>query len=540
MKRYTKHILFVLLLIAALLRFVNISWGAPYFFHPDERNIASSVSQLVFPTQLNPHFFAYGSLPIYVIYGTGVIVNLFSHAHDLFAVSFDTAIIVSRVYSALLSTVMIPLVFVITRKMHTHVTALLATTLTTMSVGLIQFAHFGTFEMWLTFFSLLLFYICLLYLDKPSHKLLLAIGCTLGILISVKVSSLVLLIFPFLFVLLRYIQQYKQRQRFGVLLMIVAENLIIFLTAVLVFMLTNPYVFKDFSSFAGSMNYESGVALGTLPVFYTGEFYNALPVWFQFTRIYPFLLNPLNTVIFIPAFIFYLIYALRKKSASMIFLTLFFVALFVSQAFLFAKWTRYIVPTLPFMYIILASFVVTVLAKTKFFRISIAAIIFLSGIYSLSYVGIVFMARDTRITAAEWAERHIPQSTHILSEVYDLGLMPFNDRLPNRSMQLFQFYDLDNNNVQTIDSLREELKNSSSIILPSQRILKSRLTNVQKFPNGAKFYTALLRGKLGFKKVYETPCKILCTIVYMGDPTWSFEQTATVFDRPTVMIFKKQ
>src|SRR5258708_37086924 len=68
----------ILTAFAGFLHFYNLNWGAPWYFHPDERNIASSISQLQFPNQMNPHFFAYGSLPIYTIYFTGVLVNLTS------------------------------------------------------------------------------------------------------------------------------------------------------------------------------------------------------------------------------------------------------------------------------------------------------------------------------------------------------------------------------------------------------------------------------------------------------------------------------
>ena len=48
--------------------FYNLNWGAPFYFHPDERNIASSIVQLKFPDNLNPNFFAYGAFPIYLIF----------------------------------------------------------------------------------------------------------------------------------------------------------------------------------------------------------------------------------------------------------------------------------------------------------------------------------------------------------------------------------------------------------------------------------------------------------------------------------------
>src|SRR5579862_195019 len=91
-------LLILLTLIGGLLHFYNVNWGAPYYFHPDERNIASAVSQLQFPQQMNPHFFAYGSLPIYAIYFTGVLINYISPWLQLgtssqpFTVAFDQAI----------------------------------------------------------------------------------------------------------------------------------------------------------------------------------------------------------------------------------------------------------------------------------------------------------------------------------------------------------------------------------------------------------------------------------------------------------------
>src|SRR5258706_15936411 len=98
--------------IGAFLRFYNLDWGDPFYFLPDERNVASSISQLIFPSQLNPHFFAYGSFPIYLVFLIGIIVNLFHQSN----VSFQQAIIISRAISAMLSLLTIPSVFFITKR----------------------------------------------------------------------------------------------------------------------------------------------------------------------------------------------------------------------------------------------------------------------------------------------------------------------------------------------------------------------------------------------------------------------------------------
>src|SRR5437868_5021246 len=97
-----KHVIIVLslTLIGAFLHFYNLNWGAPFYFHPDERNIASAVAQLKFPHHMNPQFFAYGSLPIYLIYFTGYATNYVLSILNLgttpFDPSFPQAILVSR------------------------------------------------------------------------------------------------------------------------------------------------------------------------------------------------------------------------------------------------------------------------------------------------------------------------------------------------------------------------------------------------------------------------------------------------------------
>ena len=72
----------LILLILALglaLRFYGLHWDDGYLFHPDERQILIVVDELSFPwppdfkallsadSSWNPGFFAYGSLPIYLL-----------------------------------------------------------------------------------------------------------------------------------------------------------------------------------------------------------------------------------------------------------------------------------------------------------------------------------------------------------------------------------------------------------------------------------------------------------------------------------------
>lgn len=536
-------ILICLIAIGAFFRFYNLNWGAPYYFHPDERNIASSVSRLQFPDQMNPHFFAYGSLPIYTIYFTGLLYNFFSTCHVSLvtcSVSFEQAIVISRIFSAVFSLALLPLLYLLGKKMKDQMTGIIAVLLGAVSVGFIQFAHFGTFELWLTFFSALLIYIYLRLNQEMKTKYIVVAGLVFGILLSIKVSSLALIPLPFIALFLPNIHHARPDAAKRL-----KRSLLFIAISGVVYFLTNPFVLLDFPAFRHSMNYESSVALGTLPVFYTGEFYNTIPVLYQFLHIYPFLLNPLLTILFILAFVYVLFLEYKTKHPAYLLLVTCYLLLFLSQAFLFVKWTRYMGPTLPFVYLILALSITDILQLvTKKYQVSsIKYIVFsflitISAIFALAYVITAFVQTDTRIAASIWAKQHIPSQAKILSESYDLGIVPFNADFPNIS--LFNFYDLDSPALEgTYRQLTEALRTNEYIILPSQRIYQTRSSNAGKFPSGNRFYTMLLSNQLGFTKIYETPCDIFCKITYLNNPIFSFEQTASVFDRPTVYIFQK-
>lgn len=540
-KKAFLFILLFLLFVGLFFRFYNLNWGAPFYFHPDERNIASSVSQFSFPHNLNPHFFAYGSFPLYVIYFTGITQNTFSlfitkaPITSVFHVSFEQAILLSRIYSAVFSLLLIFFIFKAAKLLKDRTAGLIAATLGLLSVGFIQFAHFGTFEMWLTFFSFLLFYLLTVWMKKKKMRFIILAGIVLGLLLAIKVSSIVLIPLV-LFTILG--QSLKKKNSY---LFFSKTFLLSTIIACSIYLFFSPYVFLDWVSFKNSMQYESSVALGTTLVFYTQTFFDKVPVVYQFNAIYPFLINPFVTLLFIPCFLYFIYKSITLRSPSYILLTTCYILLFLSQAFLFAKWTRYIVPTLPFMYCIIGISLSDLFHFVKSKKSRVAYIFFLTILFLVSFMSAfsffytVYLQEDTRVTAVRWAEKRIPKNTPILSEVYDLGITPFNPVFSN--ITLYDFYDLSKEKMKI--SLVENIQDYDVIILPSQRIFKSRLHMPTRFPNGHLFYKNLLNEKVGFTKIYQTPCDIFCTISYMGNPL-TLEDTTTVFDRPTVIIFQRQ
>src|SRR5215475_7656981 len=84
-----------LCLCGLLLRLYGLNWDQGNSFHPDERQILfhvtalhwpTSLAQFLDPTQspLNPHFFAYGSFPIYLLALIGAILHYNSSSLSAF------------------------------------------------------------------------------------------------------------------------------------------------------------------------------------------------------------------------------------------------------------------------------------------------------------------------------------------------------------------------------------------------------------------------------------------------------------------------
>lgn len=534
-------ILSLIVLFSVFSRFYHLAWGAPYFFHPDERNIASSISQLNLQTSMHPHFFAYGSLPLYSIYALGVVSNVLQITHNTnhFTVSFEQAIIIGRIYSALLSLATILLLYIIGKTIHSKILGILTAVFAATSIGFIQYAHFATFEMWLTFFSLLLVYVSLLFLKKQSKKYLFYLGAVWGILLSIKISSAVLGI-PILLVLLITLISMKEKWHIKIGYLLIQLSGICFL-ALTTYLITNPYILIDPQSFLGSMQYETTVATGQLPVFYTQGFIQTTPILYQLVQVYPFILTPLITLLSIVSFGYIIFITSREKQKQFAIVLIYFFVLFFSQAFLFVKWTRYMIPTLPFIYLMLSLAFIRIYTQTQHAVIkkTIAVLLLIPIAITLftayGFLLTTYQEPDSRVAAHLWAQENIPHDATILSEVYDLGIVPFNETYKN--ITLFNFYDLDMD-APLLSTLQANIANSDYIILPSQRIIKNRILHPKQFPQSSKFYLSLHDEKK-FKKIYETPCAFFCKLIYLGDPLYHVEETASVFDRPIISIYKK-
>lgn len=538
-------LLIIIFLIGVVFRFYNLNWGSPYYFHPDERqNIAYPVLTSSSIFMLDQQNFDTGTFPLIVIKIIySFITNIAHNTQD----RVEIIITISRVISAVISTAIILLLYFIVKKIFNSQKAYLTLILSVFSVGFIQFSHFGTIELWEALFFLLLFYYGCKIAKLPSKKACIICGIILGFSISTKILSIMLTPGIILsFTLYLYSNNLFRKNYIREIKKIFPAFFIFIISLIFSFTITSLPLIKNIDSSLGSIRFESNVATGKLPVFYTQSFTNTTAVVFQFIKIYPFLLNPLITIIFIPSLIWVIILGIKNKKFAYLLLALNYLLVFLPLSFIFAKWTRYMLPTLPYMYIITAVAIDDLFGyiaqkKNKILSNLIVAItIITSFIFAMSFFITVYLNHQSPVIAGEFAEKIIQKNSKIITEPYDLGISPFNNLSTN--IIYFNFYDLDNPSNRLDESMHLEnlLSSADYIILPSQRLLVSRLNNKKIFPKGYNFYSNLLNGNLGFEKIYETPCDLFCRITYLNNPVFSFEETASVFDRPTVYIFKRK
>lgn len=105
--RLSTLLLFCIALLGGVARFWNLNWdGGAHNLHPDEWALNQVIRRL--GPDLNPHFFFYGSFPIYLYKGTAEALRWLTGLDWL-----DTSrlALIGRFYAALCSTLTLPLVF---------------------------------------------------------------------------------------------------------------------------------------------------------------------------------------------------------------------------------------------------------------------------------------------------------------------------------------------------------------------------------------------------------------------------------------------
>ncbi len=526
--KLSRYTLIGIACLGVLLRLIKLDWGEGNFFHPDERNIAASVSQLSFPLQMNPHFYAYGSFPIYLYFLiTKLILIVKQPPFDTFTIS----IMVGRMISAILSGLIIWQAYRLGKRFG-KLSAVITVLLTIFSVGLIQYAHFSTVEILQAFLYLLIFEFIFKYWEQKKMRWWLLASIILGISMATKVTSV--LILPIFLLAILFSLSRKGWIKTGLLL-----GFVLMFVSLCVFVITFPYFILGFSDFKGAMNYEGGVATGKSLVFYTKQYEGSLPIMWHFQKVLPWILGFGATAILplvwlgVPANWIVNIKKLTIEHKGMILIWIFVTLFFGWHTVLYVKWVRYLIPIVPLINIMTGYFLAGMLERGKISRsvgMAIFVLVLGGSIWQSLNFAKIYLQSDTRIAAGIWAGENIGPDDRILTEIYDMGVTSMPE-YTMKNTKLYNFYDLDvDNQEERIQELTNDLEKSDWILVPSRRIYGFALEKGNNKLTG-NYYKLLFSGKLGFEKKVDFYIQ-----TFLDERA---EETYQVFDHPRVMLFKK-
>lgn len=568
MQTTTKYLLITIILIAFFLRVFGLNWDQGHHLHPDERAIVLSVVNLKFPSSVteflsvesrwNPHFFAYGSLPFYLLRIAG---NLVGAVNPTFA-HYDGIQLVGRILSALFDTGTVLLLFLLARKLFSVKLGVLASFFYALSVLPIQLSHFYAVDTLLTFFILGTLYCLIRFYEKPTIPKALLIGVCFGAALATKISASVLLISVGLalcvdFLLLFLKQPHKPHVWFPHLPRFAKHLLthigIIGVTTLLTFAFFEPYAFLDKETFWQQTAEQSRMTKSAFTFPYTFQYVGKINHFYEVKNIFLWGLGPiLASISFIGAWYFTSLAVKKERKdrwAREVIIAVFFWTYFFIVGGFAIGFMRYMLPLYPLLCLFAAVFVYKIhLSFTKRLPSKLLTICYVLCTVALATWPLSFVQIYTKPNPRA-------TSTHYINNTFSIGdtlaVEHWDDSLPLSGQEKFHMITLplyDSDTPEKWNAINQELQRIDYIIIASNRLYTplSKLTYCQTLPvdrcytKTAQYYKDLFSGTLGYKKIAEFTNypTIPFTVITINDQ--SADESFTVYDHPKIMIFKKQ
>lgn len=523
----TKLLLAGILILAAFFRFYNSNWDSGNLFHPDERNIASAVSNITLFSQMDPKFYAYGGFLIYLYKLTADLLSfLFNNTgipHDWGWVN-----VIGRSYSAFFSTITIFPLYYLGKKVFGHHAGLLACLIYALTVASIQTAHFSTTENLLTFITVLITYLSLLLFEKPSARLSLLIGLVLGIGVATKTTGVVFFLAPTVSLCLIFFFKMVPRLKTLSYLLLIGSG------AFLIFSLFSPFTFLNWSKFLESMHYENSVVQGANRVVYTLQFTHTIEYLFQIKNLF-WQIGPFAGIV-VAGTLLTIWHQIKKRNVIFIIFISFPFIYFLYIGSWYAKFNRYMVPLLPFFILLGSNILILLIQKYRRLGQALLGLSILSTlIWAIAFFSI-YTNTQTRIAASMWIYKNIPSEKFLLSEHWDEGLpVPLPGHSPSTYKQLsLTIYEPDGK--EKINYYANYLSEADYVTINSRRLYGTLLDLPEKYPITKRYYEYLFSGKLGYEKVAEFSSYPTFMGIIINDDT--SEETFQVYDHPKAILFK--
>ncbi len=574
-----------ILLVAAAFRFYGLDWDHGYLFHPDERKILLVASEIHLPSSIaeffssespfNPKFFAYGSFPIYLL----KILSIFAPNASSTAPWSDTSLIglalLGRALSGLFDLGTIALTFFLARRLYSARAGLVAAACIAVTVLHIQLSHFYAVDTLLTFFAVATMFFAARFAETGERVDGALMAAAFGLAMATKVSAAPLAV-PIVFAVLKTRRggdpegtktQSKNLRGFvssWMMLVWRARGTLarIFGVALAVFVVTQPYALLDPIRYFGQIGTESLVARGWLDYPYTRQFADTLPF------IYPIVQSsvwgmslPLGIFAWGGSALFVWQWW-RGRDWQSGFILSWALVYFLIVGGQYAKYLRYQLPLLPFLFLmatVAVSRVTRHALRVMFYAFASLALL-AAFVYSLAFTSI-YSREHPWLQISNWIYSNVPAGTAIATEHWD-DTLPVSiraagvDRAPiEYRVQVLPMYDADD--PAKVQTLVDALVANDYIVLASSRLYATITRLPQRYPISSRYYRLLFSGQIGFDLVAHAINGIALDGIVIADDrfdgilppglrsdalVWNWgraDESFTVYDHPMPLVFKK-
>jgi hypothetical protein len=590
-REFGQYVVLALILVAAApFRFYGLDWDRGYLFHPDERKILlvasairlpSSVAQFFSPdSPLNPKFFAYGSFPIYLLKALSGIAPAVSYPVPWSDSGLVGLALLGRALSGAFDLGALVLIFLLARRLYGAPVGLLAAACGAVTVEQIQLSHFYAVDTLLTFFIVATVFFAARYVDSAARVDAALMAIAFGLAMATKISAAPLIV-PMTVAVVRATcedtkTQRKQFNRPRVFVSLwfsrvrsVRKPLAkIFGVAFAVFIVTQPYALLDPVQYLGQVGTESLVARGWLDYPYTRQFANTLPYLYQIWQSSLWGMSlPLGIFAWGGSALFMWQWW-RAREWRDGFILSWALVYFVIIGGQYAKYPRYLLPLIPFLFLMAAAAISRVARPVLriTFYVLLAIALVAASVYSLAFISI-YSRGHPWLQISNWIYQNVPAGSAVAIEQWDDALpVPVRaasgDHNPTAyRVQALPMYDADN--ATKLQTLVDALAASDYIILASPRLYATIARLPQRYPISSRYYRLLFSGRLGFELVAfarDDPTLASITIVddaltpaglplpmplaqaWRGAGVWDWgraDESFTVYDHPMPLVFKK-
>ena len=563
MEKAIAYILPSIILLAFLLRLTGIDWDQGYYLHPDERAIVMFTLPLRFPSSfveflrvdspLNPHFFAYGSFPLYLLSIAGHLASWVSQ----YLGEYSGIYIVGRSLTVVLDTGIVLLVFLVARRIFNQNAGVVAAFFYAIAVLPIQSSHFYTSDVFISFFLLLSFFLLIIYLDSRKLLYLLLSSISFGIAVASKVTATAFLgvVFVGLFweVGVGVFHKYKFKRIVHEVFNGVGYFLIFILLSFLVFCIFEPYAIIDFSEFLRQITEQQAMTQDASVFPYTIQYMGKLPYLYEIEQIFFWGMGVIVAPICFAGFFYfgYITFVQRKQKQfrSRFLLLFFFLLFFIILGSFAVGWMRYMLLLYPLLSIFGGCLVTKILEflfkrSSNVVAVCISILLFLICISWTAVFVRIYSSDNPRVAASIWIHKNISEGSVIATEHWDDVLPLYGaERYTVLSLPV---YDVDDGYKKEV--IGEMLEQSDYIVISSQRaylpIMRldrcSPDNSYRCYPDTSEYYKSLFSGKLPFYEIKEF--SNFAKIPFFNIPVvdLSADESFSVYDHPKVMIFKRR